>query len=201
MGARNAPYSFKPPENWDVIRAYSRNAGADKPSPELAQKAFDELLQNIQLANCKFFPDVVNALFRRVPGKVEAENYGHEGFNHSYFVKDTDSQAAYYRTSEPVAVEEVENSGQAIRLNAGEWTEYSVNSLETKNYALTVKAKAEGAPAVFQVAVNGSSQEVAADGGDWVELKLTPVSLALGTNQVKLSVKNGSVGFDWMKFQ
>ncbi len=92
MEARNAPYSFKSPENWNAIRAYSRKAGAAKPSPEIAQKAFDELLQNIRLENCIFFPDVVNALFHRVPGKVEAENYGHEGLNHSYFVKEPEAE-------------------------------------------------------------------------------------------------------------
>jgi endoglucanase len=200
MEARNAPYSFKPPENWNAIRAYSRNAGAAKPSPEIAQKAFNELLQNIQLTNCTFFPDVVNALFHRVPGKVEAENYGHEGLNHSYFVKNPKQKSKYYRTSEPVLAELVE-PGEAIRLNAGEWAAYSVNSLQARSYALTVRARMDSVLAVFQVSVNGSSQEVVTDSQGWAEFKLKPVNLVTGANQVKLSVKNGSVGFDWMEFQ
>jgi len=200
MEARNAPYSFKPPENWNVIRAYSRNAGAAKPSPEIAQKAFNELLQNIQLTNCIFFPDVVNALFHRVPGKVEAENYGHEGLTHSYFVKQPALKSKYYRTSEPVLVELVE-PGQAIRLNVGEWATYSVNSLQARSYALTVRAQMDSVLAVFQVSVNGNSQEVVTDSQGWAEFKLKPVNLVAGANQVKLSVKNGSVGFDWMEFQ
>lgn len=200
MDARNAPYSFKSPKNWEAIMAYSQKAGADKPSPETAQKAFAELLQNIRLANCEFFPDVVNALFRRVPGKVEAENYGQEGLNHSYLVKNTAQKSGHYRTSEPVPVELVE-SGQAIRLNAGEWTAYGVGSLAAKSYALTVRAKAESASAVFQISVNGSSQEITVVSNGWVECKLKAVSLASGTNQMKVSVKNGSVGFDWIEFQ
>ena len=200
MEARNAPYSFKPPENWNAIRAYSRNAGAAKLSPEIAQKAFNELLQNIQLTNCTFFPDVVNALFHRVPGKVEAENYGHEGLNHSYFVKNPKQKSKYYRTSEPVLVELVE-PGEAIRLNAGEWAAYSVNSLQAKSYALTVRAQMDSVLAVFQVSVNGNSQEVVTDSQGWADFKLKPVNLVAGVNQVKLSVKNGSVGFDWMEFQ
>ena len=91
--------------------------------------------------------------------------------------------------------------GQAIRLNAGDWTAYSVNSLEAKSSALTVRAKAESAPAEFQLSVNGDNQNVAADGPGWVEFKLKPVNLIAGTNQVKLSVKIGSVGFDWLEFQ
>jgi endoglucanase len=200
MEARNAPYSFKRPENWNAIRAYSRNADAAKPSPEIAQKAFNELLQNMQLTNCTFFPEVVNALFRRVPGKVEAENYGHEGLNHSFFVKQPGQNSKYYRTSEPVLVELVE-PGEAIRLNAGEWAAYSVNSLQAKSYALTVRARMDSVLAVFQVSVNGNSQEVVTDSQGWAEFKLKPVNLVAGANQVKLSVKNGSVGFDWMEFQ
>ena len=53
-------------------------AGPSRPAEE-AQKTFDQLLQNIRLENCVMHPDVVNAIFRRVPGRVEAENYGHEG--------------------------------------------------------------------------------------------------------------------------
>lgn len=200
METRNTPYSFKSPENWNAIRAYSRNMGTAKPSPEMAQKAFNELLQNIQLTNCTFFPDVVNALFRRVPGKVEAENYGHEGLNQSYFVKEPAQKSKYYRTSESVLVETIE-PGEAIRLNAGERAAYSVNSLETKSYALTVRAKMESVLAVFQVSVNGNSQDVVTDRQGWVEFKLKPVNLVAGANQVKLSVKNGSAGFDWMEFQ
>jgi endoglucanase len=201
MDARNAPYSVKRPQNWGAIVAYSRRSGAQKPPPEAAQKAFDELLQNIRLENCVFYPDVVNALFRRVPGKVEAENYGHGGADVSYSVEENTTNAKYYRTSEPVPVELVRPSGQAVRLNAGEWTAYTVNSLTAKTYALTVKARAESGPAVLQTFVNGISQEMAVDDTNWAELKLKPVSLSSGTNQVKLLIKSGLVGVDWIGFQ
>jgi endoglucanase len=200
METKNTPYSIKTPKNWRAIAAYSRKAGAEKSSPEMAQAAFDELLQNIRLENCVFSPDVVNALFRRVPGRVEAENYGHEGLDHSYVVKNTDQKAKYYRTSEPVPVELVE-PGQAIRLNAGEWTAYSVNSLEAKSYELTVRAKMESILAVFQVSVNDNNQEFVTNRQGWVEFRLKPVNLVAGANQVRLSVKNGSASFDWMEFQ
>ena len=87
---------------WDGICDYSR--GKAKPSREIAKKAFDELLENIKLENCVYFPDVVNAMLRRVPGKVEAENYGHEGADKSFYVKDTSQKAEYYRIREPVLI-------------------------------------------------------------------------------------------------
>ena len=201
METRNTPYSINTPKNWRAIMAYSRQEGADKPSPEAAQTAFDELLKNIRLENCVFYPDVVNALFRRVPGKVEAENYGHEGLNHSYFVKDSGQPAKYYRTSEPVPIELVDNSGQAIRLGADEWTAYVINSPEARNYALAVRAKAVSAPAVFEISVNGSSQEITVTDKGWIELKLEPVRLVSGANQLKLTVKSGAAAFDWMSFE
>jgi aryl-phospho-beta-D-glucosidase BglC (GH1 family) len=201
MDTQNTPYSFKSPRNWEAVMAYSRSAAAEKPSPAVAQAAFAELLQNIRLKNCEFFPDVVNALFHRVPGKVEAENYGHDGSNQSYWVKTNSAKADYYRKSEPVPVELIENSGQGIRLTGGEWTAYSVNSLKAQTYALTVRAKAESAPALFEISVNGNRQEVAANESGWVEFKLNPVNLAAGANQVKLTVTTGTVGFDWMRFQ
>src|SRR4029077_12368301 len=84
MATRNTPYSIKPPEHWDAVVAYSR--GEEKPSREVAQKAFDELLENIRLENCQFFPDVVNSMMRRAPARIEAGNFGHEGLDKSYFV-------------------------------------------------------------------------------------------------------------------
>jgi hypothetical protein len=86
-------------------------------------------------------------------------------------------------------------------LNAGEWTAYVVNSLDAKTYDLTVRAKAESAPAVFEISVNGNSQEVAANEAGWVEFKLKPVGLVSGANQIKLAITNGMMGFDWMRFQ
>ena len=101
---------------------------------------------------------------------------------------------------EPVPIERIEPSGQAIQLNAQEWTAYTVNSLAAKTCTLTVKARAESTPAVFQIYVNGSRQEMSVNDKDWAEIKLKPVSLLSGANQVKLAVKSGSVGVDWMKF-
>jgi len=88
------------------------------------------LLENIKLENCTYFPDVVNAMFRRLPLKLEAENYGHDGYLKSYLVKDTVSHSANYRTKEPVSIQLLDNDkkpkvkGQFIVLNAGEWTAY-----------------------------------------------------------------------------
>ncbi len=129
MDAANGPYSINTPAGWKAVQNYTE--GGEKPSTEAAQKTFDELLQNIRLENCAYRPGVVNAMFRRIPGKVDAKNYGREGVNQSYHVKDAGKNAEYYRTSEPVPIsladQNQEDSEQVVTLGAGEWTAYTVD--------------------------------------------------------------------------
>ncbi len=133
MDTSNTPYSINKPAGWDQIAAHSR--GREKPSREVAQKAFDELIENIKLENCAYFPDVVNAILRRIPGRIEAENYGHAGPGRSYSVKNPSQKAKYYRTSEPVPVVPIDpddtrlRAGQCIKLSEGEWTAYEAASI------------------------------------------------------------------------
>lgn len=203
METTNTPYSIKTPQGWDAVRAYTR--GGAKPSVEEARKAFDQLLENIKLENCVFFPDVVNAVFRRVPGRVEAENYGHEGPDRSYSVKDASAKSKFYRISEPVPVEPIaggnrQGGGQGIKLSEQEWTAYTVNSLTAKDYTPVMKAKTQGGPAVVELSVNGHAQEVTISGTDWSELPLKAVPFAQGANRLKVLIKSGAVSLDWIAF-
>lgn len=205
METRNTPYSIKTPAGWDAIRAYSRG-GEDRPSKADALKAFNGLLENIRLENCVFYPDVVNALFHRVPGRVEAENYGHEGFNRSFFVTKPAQHATYYRKSEPVPIQPVEadsrwDSAQAIRLTNGEWTTYAVTSLDGRSLQAVVRAKAAAVPAQFEIRVNDSSQRLTLTPGGWAELKLPPFGFRKGQNRLQLRVESGVVLFDWVEFR
>ena len=205
MDTKNTPYSINKPEGWDKIRAYSEGKG--KPSKKVAEKAFDELIENIKLENCVYFPDVVNSIFRRVPGKVEAENYGHGGLNKSYFVEDAGRKAKHYRTSEPVEVEVIGRqherrwtSEQCIKLGEGEWTVYEINSLKTQRLNATVRVKAESA-ASFVFSSKGQSKEIKVSEADWVEMKVGEVEFLEGVNRVKIEVGCGEVCFDWLGFE
>jgi endoglucanase len=165
----------------------------------VAQKAFDQLVENIKLENCPYCPDVVNAVFRRVPGRVEAENYGHEGPNQSYFVNGTTQNSKYYRISEPVPVEQV-GGGQGIGLGEREWTTYTIHSLTAKDYSPVVKARANGSPAVVELSINGRAEVVTITGAEWTEIPLKAMPFSLGANQLKFLVKSGTVSLDWIAF-
>ncbi len=203
METRNTPYSIKAPEGWQAVTAYSR--GRDKPSKEGSQKAFDQLLQNIRIENCVFFPDVVNAMFRRVPGRVEAENYGHEGPDKSYGVADPAKKAELYRTSEPVPVVAVgegsRQRGQAVQLGPKEWTAYTVNSLAARDYEGCIRVKAVTSPATCRLSVNGRTTELAVSSTDWAEIKAAGLRFNEGENAVRLEVQTGTVCVDWLDFQ
>ena len=202
MAAFNAPYSIKPPEDWKAVRAYTE--GGAQPSVAVAQRAFDELLQNIQLKNCTFRPDVVNAMFRQVPGKVEAKNYGQEGLNKSYFVKDDDKNAKYYRKTEPVQISSTgtnrQSTEQVITLNAGEWTAYTVGCTTTNcDYETVVRVRAENIPAEAQLKIDDLVCDVKISTNVWSEINLGPHSLSSGQHHLKWLVESGVVQLDWFE--
>ncbi len=204
MDTKNTPYSINKPANWDLISAYT--SGGEKPDSILAEKALNELLQNIKLKNCAFFEDVTNSIFNRIPGKIEAENYAHTGYNQSYFVKDTAKRSEFYRTNEPVQVklfkkdEDSHISEQFVELNESEWVLYQFNSLDSGKSQLTVKVSAEQVPATLIIEINDEKTEVQLDKTEWTEINVGEFNLKQGKNQLKLFAKSKKIMNDWMSF-
>lgn len=205
MEATNGPYSIRAPGEWGVVAAYTR--GGPRPSQEIAQEAFDELLRNIRLENCVYNADVVHALFRRLPVKIEAENYGHQGAGRSYSLKDASRKSKFYRKSEPVPVQSHSDEGaegrrrrssQSIRLGADEWTAYEVTSLEDQTWQAKIRAMTVNAPAAFVFSFNDQGQEIAVKEGSWSLLDAGSVKATKGANRITLRVTSGAVEFDWI---
>jgi endoglucanase len=201
MDTANTPYSIKLPAQWSAIAGYSR--GDAKPSRGVAQQAFDELLVNIRLPNCAFNPDVVNAMLRRAPGRIEAENFGQAGWKLSYFVQDTNCLSKYYRKSEPVAITAREatrrQSDQYVTLHATEWTAYSIGSQSGRSYQVTLKVRAPDGPAEAQFISGDQIRQVKISEKVWKEAKLDPINLAEGTNRLRWLGTQGMVELDWIE--
>ena len=200
MGAMNDPYSYATPKDWAAVRDYVE--GGDKPSIETAQRAFDELLENIRLENCTFHPDVVNAMFRQVPGQVAARNYGEEGPDKSYFVNDTKQNSQYYRKSEPVPIIATNTgrheSEQVVALGAGEWTAYTINCTAAKgDYETIARVKASGMPAEVELMIDDQPCSATIATNTWGEISLGTHSLSTGPHHLKWLVKTGTVQLDW----
>lgn len=202
MDTQNTPYSINKPGNWDLISEYSR--GGAKPDTAVAEKIFIELLENIKISNCKYFEDVCNAILTRVPAKIEAENYGHDGFNRSYFVVDTVSKSKFYRTAEPVKInldsKEKEQfwSEQSIELQQSEWVVYSFESLTAKNYHLTLRASSVAGLAQLTVIINGKKVAVDIPNTTFSEISMGDYKLKKGKNTIKMLSKSNAVKVDWI---
>lgn len=201
MDTSNTPYSIKRPQGWDAIVAYC-NDGGSKPTPAVAQRAFDELLRNIRVANCDFFPDVVNAMLRRAPVRIEAENFGHEGAGKSFSVQDPRQQSKFYRQTEPVRVTSDggtrRRGGQHITLGKGEWTAYQVRSDVVQDFAVALRLKPGAEPVELECTMAGQVKEVKSDSKEWSDLNIGSFSFAAGANQIKVRVKRGEVELDWL---
>jgi len=205
MDTKNTPYSIKKPQGWDLIASYTD--GGLKPDCLLAEKAFNELLENIKLANCEYFQDVTNAIFNRIPGKIEAENYGHLGFNRSYFVVDTMKMSGLYRTEEPVQVRLLENkeesniSEQFIELKENEWVVYNLKNAGERNYQFTIKTSVDTIPARGIIQINDQKIDFTVIDKDWTEVTLGDYYLKEGENKVKIQVISNALKIDWICFK
>jgi hypothetical protein len=205
MDTKNTPYSIKPPEGWKDITAYSRSG--ELVASRNPEKIFNDLLENIKLENCEFFPDVVNSMLRNIPLKLEAENYGHDGYLISYLLNDTLFRAGEYRKKEPVRIQLTEldkktkYSSHFISLDAGEWTAYKCKSPERINYRVSLRIRAMEQPAKVVLWINGQSNEVEVNQKEWAEIKLNSQSFRKDENEFKFEVIKGRVNLDWINIQ
>ncbi|MDZ7315856.1 MAG: cellulase family glycosylhydrolase [candidate division KSB1 bacterium] len=207
MDTKNTPYSIKRPEGWDKIVEFSR--GGEKPSAEEALRSLNQLLENVKLENCDFFPDVVQAVFRRVPARIQAENYGHEGEGLSYALLDPTGFAKVYRPNEPVPIvelpEESEHDRKAygVVLQADEWLAYPINSAIDQVLKVMVKARAETQLPDMHIELDGKKIALGRNyyPGKFYFNFSVPFVIPKGSHEIKLVVDEGKLTIDWFELQ
>ncbi len=205
MDTQNTPYSIKKPPYWDVIAEYTR--GGPKPDPKLAQETLDQFLENIKLDQCEFFEDVTNAIFTRIPGKIQAENYGHNGFMNSYFVKDTSFRSAYYRMNEPVNIvldskdENAYWSEQSVILQEKEWLTYTFNNQKKRSYRLDLQAAIPGSDVLIDITINGNNVAKKLSGNSMATHTIGYFVLPPGNNNIKVNVRSGALKLDYLELK
>jgi len=141
-------------------------------------------------------------MLRRVPARIEAENFGQDGALVSYEVKNAKRASAFYRTTEPVTIkagptQRPKSSNQFITLTESEWTAYKVSNKAPAQYDITLRVRAESAPAEAQLSINGQLLPLKIADKSWTEVKLGSVMLDRGVTQLKWAVKRGTVDLDW----
>jgi hypothetical protein len=200
MDTDNTPYSIQRPRDWEAVAGYSR--GGAKPARDVAKRAFEELLANIRLDHCVFHPKVVNAMLRRAPARIEAENFGHGGAGVSYGLSNCLARSRFYRLDEPVSIMAQDSqrpgSNQYIVLSATEWTAYAISSDAPKRWDLTARVRAES-PAEVRMMINDQALDLKVTEKGWVERKLESVPFKRGVNELKWMITRGTVELDWLE--
>lgn len=205
LDTENTPYSIKKPENWDLIAEYTK--GGAKPDLEKAQKILDNYLKNIRIENCQYFEDVCNAILTRVPGKIEAENYGHSGYGKSYFVIDTLNKSKYYRKNEFVQVvldsekEDVFWSEQSVVLKKDEWINYTFNSRDNEIYKFFIRSASLKNDSNIEIRLNGKKLKTKLISSKLTEINIGNYKLKSGVNTLQIKVKSGELKLDYFRFE
>ncbi len=167
LGGVNNPYSVNIPAGYDKILNYWRTQ-EDKPSREFASKVLFELTDNLKAANCRYNPDVVDAMFRQVndsttrpfkanaiPGRIYGVDFDLGKYNQAYADKDNEringsdshpggNKAGGYR-NDGVDIErstdQVDNPDgfQVTSIENNEWLKYTVDVRKKGIYSIKVR--------------------------------------------------------------
>jgi hypothetical protein len=78
-----SPLSVVPPSGWAAVVDFASGRGP-RPSAADARRALAELLERVPVEACEHRPDVVAAVFHRVPVRLPAEAFGFVGEGFSY---------------------------------------------------------------------------------------------------------------------
>lgn len=223
MGISN-PLEIKVTPSYQVLLDYWTNNGR-KPSPEEAQAALDELLENIKIRNNVYHRDVVDAMFRQVrsvrtiPFKphlissgavVEAVDYdlGRQG----YAYKDNDTCSYHYVTppvrttgnrgrvyrNDGVDIQQDSLGYDVFSIEDGEWLQYTVDVVMPGVYDIMLVMAGGNNGGDLSLLCNDKP----AAGGVVVNnrVEVRHVRLSKGLNRLKVVANKGGFNFSRMQF-
>jgi endoglucanase len=205
LGTDNAPYSVKEPKGWEKLVAYSH--GGARPEAQEAEEILWAFLDNIRFRNCEYRADVVNALFRRVPARVEGEHFGHRGRNESYSSTDEMKPASVYRTGEPVAIRQLNEAYNVGWIDKGEWLEYEVEVENSGLFDVVFKIAAPRPGSRFRLLIDGEDAtgpvEAPATTGwtHWETVTRSGVEMAKGVRKMRWISETGGHNWDWFEIR
>jgi hypothetical protein len=156
-----SPCSVAAPHGWDAIRDYTAGK-ADRPDPTAAWRTLLELLDNFDIAKCRYQPEVVSAVLRRVPLRLAASGFGFRGPGISYrcagavplpgFRSDDQvticsvggDEAAEISFHHTHGVPRAPENELLVRLGPGDWVAYEFETVEPARSTVTVAVAGVG---------------------------------------------------------
>jgi endoglucanase len=162
MSTTNSPCSINMPRNWQLLVSYLE--GGAKPSSEAAEEILWEYLNNISFENCKYYKEVVNSIFSRVPVCIPSIFYGYHGRGKSYFTNKKSKHNIGFRINDGMDIKFIEgarttinfehSSGEGlkddertcIKLSQNEWASYEFlvgKDLDDSSFTIVINMSAQ----------------------------------------------------------
>lgn len=197
LDTNNTPYSITPPQGWD--RLLDHAAGKSTLSRADAKHILAAYLDQCTLERCVYQPEVITAIFRRVPGTLAVEGFSHRGAGESYHAIGA-PPATSLRRRDPVTIEVLTelapdkyNEGEAcVVLQPGEWIVIDAHVLAACTVRPKLDAWGETGTAI-ELAINGSTHEtITVEPSRALSPGARQVKLAAGTHTVRLTARGGT---------
>jgi hypothetical protein len=171
MQTWSSPMSVRPPEGWDAIVRYAATEGP-APAPGVAKAVFDALLDRMALESCDERPEIVSALFHRVPIRLAPEAFGFHGDGRSYSTCDAHPLPGF-RADDRVTIrlaqggagtlsfdhdDSAEGSGPRLEvvLDAGDWVEYAIEVATASRLEIEVSVAEPGTRSRLDIFLDGA---------------------------------------------
>ena len=196
-----SPASVVPPVGWDKVVEYASGRGA-RPSAAEAQRTLDELLDHIRFGACDARPEVVQALFHRVPTELAAESFGFKGAGVSYQSRRAEP-LEWFRSDERVTIRSVEgddpdmvfghvdapsaaSSSFEVVLEEDDWVEYSVEVITPEPLTIEVDAQVVGGDGACFLGIEFDGEALAVRDHDGRARGMTRTSIRTGRHTVRI---------------
>ncbi|WP_019006545.1 cellulase family glycosylhydrolase [Cohnella laeviribosi] len=225
MDTLNSPCSIRKPQGWEALGAYLQ--GGERPDRESAKRILGEYLDNLPLEACDYRPEVVRALFRRLPVRIPAIHYGYEGEGKSFGIAKRSAWESGYRKSDGVEIRHLDGQPKTppegtgwhrwdpdeklcVQLAPGDWLAYDFTAGSPSGdesagrFRLRLRLAAPDGAASVAVSLNGETVgEVQAAGEKWetAELDRELPPLDSGAHRLVLQAQRAPVRLEALVFE
>lgn len=215
LGTKVSPLSITVPEKWRLIQAAA--AGGPMPSSAEAMGVLEEFLGNLPFDVCEQRTDVIHAITRRVPLRLNAEHFGHLGPDVSWSATKRDAGLRGFRDRDSVTIgftapdrtgeahfpstgepEPPASEAMEICLHSGEWVKYRV---ETRcHHKLMIRVVGLCTPASgLRIGVDGvDAIEHEPSSDDRIFTFVTAQTVPPGDHEITLAIVAGEARVRWL---
>lgn len=170
--------------------------------------AYEDFCDNCVAGNTAEAPCQVPYATHIIPGVIELEAFDNGGQGVSFNDASEENQGDLFRTELAVDLDSVRGGGYCLGwTETGEWTEYTVEILETGTYDLTYWTASFNNGGIFNIQLNGqtivNNTSVENTGGwqNWGNYTLSDISLTEGVYVLRYNVVNGGLNADKLMFE